>query len=124
MKFRPFILFLTVIAVLRFAPFTFAQEMDGSDVRRDLRERNERVSKLSTEDQLKLRGAEQKAAEDPAVKAALERRDAAIREFRATLRASMIKADPSVKPILEKVAIDTRRAPTPAPKPTSSAPSY
>jgi hypothetical protein len=87
---------------------TCAEELDGSDLRREVREREERVNKLSTEDQLKLRAAEQKAAEDPAVKAALEKRNQAIQEFRAALRAGMIKADPTVQPILEKVAIPAK----------------
>lgn len=97
--------------MVQLAPFTFGQEVDGSDIRREMREREERVSKLSIEEQLKLRAAERNAAEDPVVKAALEKRNRAIQEFRAALRASMIKADPTVEPILDKVAIGIRRGP-------------
>jgi hypothetical protein len=39
----------------------------------------------------------------PAVKAALEKRNKAIQEYRAALRASMIKSDATVAPILDKV---------------------
>ena len=98
---------LVMLAMVQLPRFVCAQELDGSDLRREVRERDERVNKLSTEDQLKLRAAEQKAAEDPDVKAALEKRNKAIQEFRAAVRASMIKADPTVAPILEKVAIAT-----------------
>jgi hypothetical protein len=35
----------------------------------------------------------------------MEKRDKAIQEFRAAVRASMIKADPTVAPILQKVMI-------------------
>jgi hypothetical protein len=111
MRLNAFVLSLVLFALIQINPFAFAQTLDGSDVRRDLRERDERVNKLSTEDQLKLRAAEQKAAEDPDVKAALEKRNKAIQEFRAALRASMIKTDPTVAPILEKVAILTTGAP-------------
>ena len=82
-----------------------AQEVDGSEINRKLVEREERVNKLSIEDQLKLRAAQQKAAQDPDVQAAMAKRDQAFNEFRAAVRASMIKADPSVAAILEKVAI-------------------
>lgn len=120
MTLKPLVFFLVVLAAVQLAPFAVAQEVDGSDLRREAREREERVNKLSTEDQLKLRAAEQRAAEDPTVKAALEKRNQAIQEFRAALRASMIKADPTVQPILEKVAIPAKRGPKPAP----SVPSY
>jgi hypothetical protein len=96
---------LALLGMVIITPFSFAQEVDGSDLRREARERNERVNKLSIDEQLKLRAAEKKAAEDPAVKSALEKRNKAIQEFRATLRASMIKADPTVEPILAKLAI-------------------
>lgn len=111
MTLKPFVLSLAVLTIVQLAPFAFAQEVDGSDVRREVREREERVNKLSTEEQLKLRAAEQKAAEDPAVKAALQKRNTAIQEFRAALRASMIKSDPTVQPILDKVAIGSNRGP-------------
>lgn len=107
MRLNAFVLSLVLFALVQINPFTYAQTTDGSDLRREVRERDERINKLSTDDQLKLRAAEQKAAEDPAVKAALEKRNKAIQEFRAALRASMIKADPTVAPILEKVAIAT-----------------
>jgi hypothetical protein len=109
MRLNAFVLPLVLFAFMQVNPFARAQTqtVDGSDLRRELRERDERVNKLSTEDQLKLRAAEQKAAEDPDVKAALEKRNKAIQEFRAAVRASMIKTDPTVAPILERVAIGT-----------------
>jgi membrane protein involved in colicin uptake len=111
MTLKPFFLSLVVLAVVQLVPFACAQEVDGSDLRREVREREERINKLSIEEQLRLRAAQQKAAEDPAVKAALEKRNKAIQEFRAALRASMIKADPTVEPILDKVAIPAKRGP-------------
>ncbi len=85
---------------------TTVQELDGSDLRKELREREERVIRLPTEDRLKLQAAEKKALEDPVVKAALERRNKAISEFQATVRAAIIRADPALGSILEKAAID------------------
>lgn len=86
-----------------------AQEVDGSDIRREWRDKQTRIAKLTVEDQLRLRAAEEKAAADPEVKAALERREKAMAEFRATLRASMIKADPGVAPLLQQVATGVDR---------------
>jgi hypothetical protein len=108
MMFRPIVLSLALVAILRLAPLAFAQEVDGSDLRREVREREERVHKLSIEEQLKLRAAQQKAAEDPTVQAALEKRNKAIQEFRAALRASMIKSDPTIQPVLDKLAVGAK----------------
>jgi hypothetical protein len=109
MTVKPFVLILVVLAAWPLTQVVRAQEIDGSDLRREVREREERVNKLSTEEQLKLRSAQQKAADDPVVKAALEKRNQAIQEFRAAVRASMIKADPAVAPILEKVGIPAKQ---------------
>ena len=111
MTLKAWILFLVILGMVQFASRTSAQVLDGSDLRGEVRERQERVSKLSTEEQLKLRAAEQKAAEDPEVKAALEKRNKAIEEFRATVRASMIKSDPAIEPILDKAAGGGKRQP-------------
>ncbi|MDQ2825049.1 MAG: hypothetical protein M3R29_06345 [Verrucomicrobiota bacterium] len=100
-----------MLAIVQLAPFARAQEVDGSDLRREQRERQERFYKLSIEEQLKLRAAEQKAAGDPDVQAALEKRNKAIQEFRAALRASMLKSDPTLEPILDQLAIGAKRAP-------------
>ena len=111
MTLKPFVLSLAVLTIVKLAPLASGQDVDGSDVRREAREREEKVNKLSIEEQLKLRAAEQKAAEDPAVKAALEKRNKAINEFRVALRAGMIKADPTIEPILQKVAIPVKPGP-------------
>lgn len=100
---KPWILFPVILGMTQLAFRTNAQVLDGSDLRKEVRERQESVAKLSTEEQLKLRAAEQKAAEDPEVKAALEKRNKAIQEFRGVVRASMIKSDPAVQPILDKL---------------------
>lgn len=108
MRLKTFALPLVVFAFTQIAPCAFSQGVDDSDLRKQAREREERVNKLSLEEQLKLRAAEQKAVQDPEVKAAFEKRNKAIEEFRAALRAGMIKADPTVAPILERVAIPAK----------------
>lgn len=104
---RVSIRFITVCAaVVQLLSSAYAQELDRSDTRREQRERQEKVSKLSTEEQLQLRAAQQKAAEDPAVKEAVAKRNEAIKAFRDAFTAAMIKADPKIVPILEKIAVN------------------
>ena len=79
--------------------------VDGSELEAQLHEREQKIQKLSIEEQLKLRAAQQKAAEDPAVLEALKKRNEAIAEFRMALRNSMIRSDPKMAEILDKLAI-------------------
>lgn len=93
---------------LNFVPLASAQEppeVDGTDIDKQLTERQGKINRLSIEEQLKLRAAQQKAAEDPAVLEALKKRDEAIRNFRQALHDAMVKADPSIKPILDRIAV-------------------
>ncbi len=110
MKIR-LVLFFVISSGFCALPMLGAQELDGSDLRQEVRQRDERVSKLTLDEQLKLRAAQVKAAEDPTVKEALRKRNEAINQFRAAIQAAMIKADPSVAPILEKVAIRAKLQP-------------
>lgn len=94
------------MAALAVAPLPLLRAADDPDETpaiKELQRREENVGRLSIDEQLKVRAAQQKALETPAVKAAIDKRDKAIVEFRDTLRAAMIAADPSVQPILDKV---------------------
>src|SRR3982750_703515 len=94
----------TAMTLGPFLPSAKAEDPDSTATINEFKRREENLGKLDVEDQIKIRGAQQKALEDPEVKAALEKRDKAITEFRAKLREKMIVADPSVKPILERIA--------------------
>jgi hypothetical protein len=97
----------TVVTLGPLLPLVRAEDPDQTAATKEFKRREENVGRLSIDDQLKIRAAQQKALEDPAVKAALENRDKATIEFRAKLRAAMVAADPAVKPILEKIAQGT-----------------
>ena len=84
-------------------PGNLLASVDGSDLTRQLQEREDKILKLSLEEQLTLRAAQQRSVEDTAVKAALRARDKAVLEFEEAVLASMVKADPGVAPILEKM---------------------
>jgi|tagenome__1003787_1003787.scaffolds.fasta_scaffold19170631_2 hypothetical protein len=94
----------TIVAFGQFVPSAKGQDPDNTATVNEFKRREENLGKLDVEDQLKVRAAQQKALEDPEMKAALEQRDKAIREFRAKLREKMVAADPSVKPILDRIA--------------------
>ena len=66
-------------------------------------ERHARWARLTEEERTKLKAAHQKAMADPAVWAARDRLRKARREFREVLRPALLKADPSIQPILEKM---------------------
>src|SRR5438309_11826449 len=74
-----------------------AQGPQRSDFRRS------RFSRLSMDEQAKLRSAHDTAMRDPALAATRQRYEQARKEFRDKLRDALLKADPSVQPILEKV---------------------
>lgn len=113
MKLKLFLIGALASAITHVTPIAFAQEVDGSDIEKQLAEREGKISKLTPDEQLKLRAAQKKAAEDPATKAAFGKRNEAMAEFRNTLSDSMVKADPGVKAILkgkdsyEKGTVDT-----------------
>jgi hypothetical protein len=75
----------------------FAQGPQGNDFRRG------RFSRLSREEQARFRSAHDMAMRDPALAATRQRYEQARNEFRSKLREALLKADPSVQPILEKV---------------------
>jgi hypothetical protein len=75
----------------------FAQGQRTADFRR------ERFGGLSRDEQARLRTAHDTAMRDPALAATRQRYEQARKEFRDKLRDALLKADPSVQPIIEKV---------------------
>ena len=107
------LLYLLVPAVAcasQWAPNVFAQQPpDRPDrpFRQFQTERRARLLANLTEDErARLRAAHQKAMMDPAVQAAREKLKQARREFREVLRPALLKADPSIQPILDKLRAD------------------
>ena len=62
-----------------------------------------RLATLTTEEKMKLRAAHKAAMKDPTVQAAKAEKSTDKRAFRKAVREAMLKADPSVGPILEKL---------------------
>jgi Spy/CpxP family protein refolding chaperone len=96
--------------VVQFAPATFAQQPPDKPDRPFRQFQNERQNErrarwasLTEEERGRLRAAHQKAIADPAVQAAREKLRQARREFQEVLRPALLKADPSIQPILDKL---------------------
>lgn len=105
MKLKLLLLF-ALAGFARFAPSVSAQPPDRPDRpnRQFLSERRARMlANLSEDERARLRAAHQKAMTDPAVQAAREKLKQARREFREVLRPALLKADPSLQPILDKL---------------------
>ena len=89
-------------AALQLTPIVFGQDADEQGKGRRNRW-EERTANLSPEERQKLQAARQKAMQDPAVQAAHEKMRQAHKEFRDAMHAAMLKADPSLQPILDKL---------------------
>jgi hypothetical protein len=98
-----FLLVPTLAATLQFAPAVLAQSPPDKPARQFQMERRARWASLTEEERSRLKAAHQKAMADPAVRAARDRLRQARREFRELLRPALLKADPSIQPILEKM---------------------
>jgi hypothetical protein len=93
--------------VTQFAPPLFAQQPPDRPDRPFRQFQNERrarlLANLTEDERARLRAAHQKAMADPAVQAAREKLKQARREFREILRPALLKADPQIQPILDKL---------------------
>jgi hypothetical protein len=99
MRIKSLITMSILAAGLQFAPMVFSQDEDQTGRRRW----EQRLANLSPEERQKLQAARQKAMQDPAVQAAHDKMRQAHKEFRDAMNAAMLKADPSIQPILNKI---------------------
>jgi len=97
-----FLMALVLVAGLQFSTNASAQPRPGQG-RAGARPMREAWSQLSPDEKAKLRGARQSALSDPSVQASRERMREARRQFHDSMRSAMMKADPTVQPILEKL---------------------
>ena len=97
---------LTVLALVagsQFASTTLAQPPGEKSPRQIKMEHRAKWASLTDAERAKLRAAHQKAMSDPSVKAAHDKLRQARHEFREVMHPAMVKADPSVQPILDKL---------------------
>ena len=98
---------MSILAVgFQFAPTVLGQDEEQG---RGGRRWEQRLANLSPEERQKLQAARQRAMQDPAVQAAHDKMRQVHKEFRDAMRAAMLKADPSIQPILNKIPAPNRR---------------
>src|SRR6266404_6447209 len=106
MRMKAIITMSILAATLQFTPAVFSQdEEQGGRGRRW----EQRLANLSPDERQKLQAARQKAMQDPGVQSAKEKMRQAHHEFRDAMHAAMLKADPSIQPILNKIPTENRR---------------
>jgi len=105
MKLKTFLIISAAAATFQFASPGFAQAPDGQGYGRHGRHGGHArlLANLSVDERTKLRAAHQQAMADPAVQAAKDRARQARRDLRDLKRAAMLRADPSIQPILDKM---------------------
>jgi len=102
MKMKSLMTMSILAAALQTTPISFGQDANEPG-KGGPRHQEERFANLSADEREKLKAARQKAMQDPVVQAAQEKRRQADKEFHDALHASMLKADPSIQPILDKM---------------------
>ena len=99
---RTVLAFSILLGLAQVAPVILAQDSDHSGKGRR-HNPEERLANLSTEERQKVIAAHQTAMRDPAVQAAHEKMKQARKDFRGAMHAAMLKADPTLEPILAKL---------------------
>ena len=91
-------------AAMQFSPSVSGHDKDESDGKQNHGGRWEhRLVNLSPEEREKLKAVHEEAIQDPAVQAAREKMKSARREFHNSMHAAMLKADPSIQSVLDKM---------------------
>jgi Spy/CpxP family protein refolding chaperone len=102
-----YLLVPALACVAQWAPGVLAQQPPDRPDRPFRQFQNERrarlLANLTEDERARLRAAHEKAMADPAVQAAREKLKQARREFRDVLQPALLKADPSIQPILDKL---------------------
>ena len=102
MRIKSLIAMSILIGLLQFSPMIFGQGANEGGAGRGGRWQ-QRLANLTPEEREKLKAARQKAMQDPSVQSAHEKMREARKEFITAMHAAMLKADPSIQPVLNKI---------------------
>ena len=97
---------LAASAALQLAPLASAQDTATTGQPQTKQGRHHgggRFANLTPEERTKLRAAHQQAKADPAWQAAKNRSQQSHRELREARKAALLRADPTIQPILDKL---------------------
>jgi tripartite-type tricarboxylate transporter receptor subunit TctC len=111
MKLKTFLIISAIAATMSVAPFVSAETPDEQGYGWHGRHgrHGQFLANLSSDERAKLRAAHQKAMADPALQAAKDRARQARQELREARRAAMLRADPTIQPILDKISARPER---------------
>ena len=101
MKMQSLVWILALAALMQLAPLAMAQNADDADGRGA--PWRQKLANLSPTEREQLKTAHRKAMQDPALRAAQIKMRQAHKEYREAMRASLLKADPSIQPVLNKI---------------------
>ena len=90
-------------AALQIAPVAFTQGRQRGGGGKSSGGMAGAMNSLTAEERQKMMNARRQAMNDPSVAAARDKAQAASKEFHEAMEAAMLKADPSLKPILDKM---------------------
>jgi hypothetical protein len=102
MKTYSLVRILAACVTLQLSPLVLAQNPDDPQTGRGAHWR-QRLANLSSDEREQFKTAHSKAVQDPEVRAAQARLRQAQREYRERMRAAMLKADPRIAPVLDKL---------------------
>ena len=102
MKMKSLMTMSILVAAAQLAPLALGQDSDQPQ-KGSRHNQEERLANLSPDERQRLETARQRAMQDPAVQAANEKMKQAHKEFRDTMHAAMLKADPTIQSILDKI---------------------
>jgi hypothetical protein len=101
MQTKSLITMAAVAATMQFAPAVFSGDPGAKE--KGSRHHEEHFANLAPDEREKMKAAHEKAIQDPAVQAAHNKVREARRQFKEVLHSAMLKADPSIQPILDKM---------------------
>src|SRR5471030_1241636 len=102
MRIKSLVTISMLAASLSFVPLAFSQDSDDAG-KGWHGHRGERLANLPPDEREKMKAAHQKAMQDPGVQAAHAKMRQAHKEFRDVMHAALLKADPSLQPVIDKM---------------------
>ena len=103
MRMKSLLIISILAAALQIAPIAYTQGGGGRQRGGGAGGGGGQMGNLTPEERQKVMNARKSAMQDPSVSSARQKLQAAQKEFHDALDAAMLKADPSLKPVLDKM---------------------
>ena len=102
MKMKTIVAISVLAGLIQLASFSFGQDSNKPD-KGWRHNHDDHLASLTPAERQKVEAAQKTAMQDPTVQATREKMKQARKAFRDAMHAAMLKADPSIQPILEKI---------------------